>query len=228
MRCPHCGLEVVEQAAYCHHCGQRLDDPPPTAAAQMTADPPAAAEQSDAPTEQVREAAALQEIQAEQPEKELWQGGYSARAMIGAWAGCGLLTVALLSVGICFRDHLSGGGWLVLLGIIALAWFYEFLVLCHRRMNVHYLLTTQRFLHETGILRRVTDRIEILDIEDITFEQTVLERLVGVGSICIHSADRTHPEVWLRGVGDVRRVAGMMDDARRVERRRRGLHIEKI
>jgi membrane protein YdbS with pleckstrin-like domain len=226
MRCPQCGLEVVEQAAYCHHCGRRLDDQQQAAAGERTAVPAAAEDQADSPAGILHAAAALREIQAEEPEQELWQGGYSSRAMIGAWLSCGLITVAVLAGGIIF--HANKNWWLALLGLVALVWFYEFLVLCNRRMNVHYLLTTQRFLHETGVLRRVTDRIEILDIDDIAFEQTVLERLVGVGSICIHSTDRTHPEVWLRGVGDVKRVAGIMDDARRVERRRRGLHFEKI
>ena len=59
-------------------------------------------------------------------------------------------------------------------------------------MSVHYLLTTQRFIHETGILRRVNDRIELLDMDDITFEQGLLERLVGVGTIRIAS-QRSQP-----------------------------------
>ena len=66
-----------------------------------------------------------------------------------------------------------------------LPWVYYIAVLCYRRMSVRYCLTTQRFVHERGILRRVNDRIEVLDMDDITFEQGLLERLSGVGTIRI-------------------------------------------
>ena len=56
----------------------------------------------------------------------------------------------------------------------------------------------------------------------------MLERMLGVGSIQVVSSDKTHPEFWIRGIDDVRRVATLMDDARRKERMRRGLHIEAI
>jgi membrane protein YdbS with pleckstrin-like domain len=109
-----------------------------------------------------------------------------------------------------------------------LPWLYCFLLLCYRRMSVRYLLTTQRFVHESGILRRVTDRIEVIDIDDITFEQGPLERLVGVGTIRVSSRDRSHPQLELPGIENVKDVSERFDNARRAERRRRGLHIEQI
>ena len=109
-----------------------------------------------------------------------------------------------------------------------LPWLYCFLLLSYRRMSVHYLLTTQRFVHESGILRRVTDRIEVIDIDDITFEQRPLERLLGTGTIRVSSSDRTHPQLELAGIEAVRDVSERFDNARRAERRRRGLHIEQI
>jgi hypothetical protein len=90
------------------------------------------------------------------------------------------------------------------------------------------LLTTQRFIHESGILRRVNNRIEVLDIDDITFEQGLFERLTGVGTIRIMSHDRSDPDLVLRGIQNVPAVAKLMDDARLAERRRRGLHVEQI
>jgi hypothetical protein len=49
-----------------------------------------------------------------------------------------------------------------------------------------------------------------------------------VGTIHISSSDRTHPELLLLGIDDVKRVADLIDDVRRKERRQRGLHIEAI
>jgi hypothetical protein len=74
----------------------------------------------------------------------------------------------------------------------------------------------------------VTDRIEVIDIDDVTYEQGLVQRMLGVGTIRIASSDRTHPELVLSGIDGVQQVADTIDDIRRKERRKRGLHIESI
>ena len=65
-------------------------------------------------------------------------------------------------------------------------------------------------------------------MDDVSYDQGIIERLLGVGTIRVTSSDRTHPEIALRGIDGVHEVATMMDDARRRERLRRGLHIEAV
>jgi uncharacterized membrane protein YdbT with pleckstrin-like domain len=170
--------------------------------------------------------AAVRREKAAEPEKVLWRGGYSSKAMIGAWVLSGLIDVVLLTVGI--YAGFGATGWLILVAAMLLPWLYHAAVLCYRRMSVSYRLTTQRFIHELGLLRRVNNRIELLDMDDITFEQGLLERLVGVGTIRIGSSDRTDPELVLPGIENVKEVAAILDNARLAERRRRGVHIEQI
>jgi hypothetical protein len=74
----------------------------------------------------------------------------------------------------------------------------------------------------------VTDRIEVIDVDDVSCEQGIVERMLGVGTIRIQSSDRTHPELSLLGIENVRQVAELIDDTRRKERQRRGLHIEAV
>lgn len=222
MRCLSCGVDVIEQAVYCHKCGERISP---------TEDPPGRDawpdEQSTAGSAEILEqAASSRRNEAERPEEELWRGGYSSKAMLGAWVISGLIDVVLLIAGLMIG--FGATGWLVLLLLMLLPWIYHFALLCYRRMSVRYRLTTQRFVHELGILRRVNNRIEVLDMDDITYEQGLLERLVSVGTIHIVSSDRTHPDLALRGIENVKTVSELFDDARRTERRRRGLHIEQI
>jgi membrane protein YdbS with pleckstrin-like domain len=238
MHCPKCGAEVSEQSVYCHRCGERIDlmgeEPSPevpTASPPASEDGPpqsvadqATARSSLTSTDMFREGLAARTPAEDEPEEELWQGHFSSKAMLGTWALSGLLTVAVLAVWIMWIKS----QWIVMLVVAALPWLYTVVVLKYRQWGVRYQFTNQRFIHETGILRRVTDRIEIIDMDDITFEQKLLERFVGVGTIRISSSDRTHPELLLRGIEDVKRVAGLIDDTRRSERRRRGLHIESI
>ena len=92
----------------------------------------------------------------------------------------------------------------------------------------HLWLTNQRLVHHYGILTRVTNRIEVIDIDDIKFTQNILERILGVGTIQILSTDVSDPKLVIRGIDDVKRVFALMDDARRDERRKRGMYIETV
>jgi uncharacterized membrane protein YdbT with pleckstrin-like domain len=93
---------------------------------------------------------------------------------------------------------------------------------------VKYRLTNQRLFHEKGILRRVTERIELIDIDDVTMEQGLMERLFGVGTVHVTSSDRSSPELLMPGIDDVKAVADTIDHARRAERHRRGVFIESV
>jgi membrane protein YdbS with pleckstrin-like domain len=239
MQCPKCGAEVAEQSVYCQKCGERIDLPDEVLpAGDQAAAGPAPADSSfgegpdqaatrPAPTatERFRETAAARQGQEEEPEEDLWQGGYSPKAMIGAWALSGLITLALVVLAFWLWNRYVT--WTVL-AVVVLLWLYQLCVMKYRQWNVRYRLTSQRLIHETGILRRVTDRIEVIDIDDVTFEQRLLERLVGVGTIRISSSDKTHPELSLPGIENAKEVAEKIDDIRRSERRRRGLHVEAI
>jgi len=223
MRCSSCGAEVIAEAVYCHRCGQRIEEPggeSPTL--------PNGAEASESlprgPAETLRAGAATQS--SAEPERELWRGGYSPKAMLSGWLISGLVDVALLVIG--FYWGFSAKGWLILLPLMTLPWLYFAALLGYRRLSVRYQLTTQRFQHETGILWRVTNCIETIDMDDITFSQGPLERLVGVGTIRIISSDRSHPELLLSGIAEVQAVAEKFDSARRTERRRRSIHLEQI
>ena len=221
MKCPQCGAEANQQAVYCHQCGARLvvDEP------LFGAEPPGTGEikANTGPAEAPTPPAGLGRSRRNPPEQELWEGTYSPKAMFGLWILDGLVTVAAVVLIVLLPAY-----WWI--GVAALVLFSIFLALTllYRRFSVHYRLTTQRLFHQYGLLSRRTDRIEVIDMDDVSTFQNPVERLFGVGSIRITSSDKTHPEFWIRGIEDVQRVALMMDDARREERIRRGFHIESV
>ena len=145
-----------------------------------------------------------------EPEEELWNGGYSAKAMVGnvdyaCHTICGHSDTAPFSiVSVVFLASRS------LLGGIVLMWLVGAVVYGYRRFGVHYELTSQRFIHQTGILTRATDRIEVIDIDDVSFTQGPVQRMLGVGRITVTSSDRSHPLLHMIGIGDVKSVAGLI------------------
>ncbi len=163
----------------------------------------------------------------QEAETAVWQGGFSSKAMFGNWLLAGVVTVVLLIVVLIVGtgNPVLWGVWAV---ISVVLWGGFAGQLAYRKLTYKYQLTTQRFVHEKGLLKRVTDRIEVIDIDDVSVEQRLIERMVGVGTIKLISSDRSHPVLMLRGIEDVKVVAATIDDLRRKERRRRGLHIESI
>ncbi len=240
MKCPSCGAEAPEGSLYCARCGAKLNQsvsnaesvagqglpPAPSVPSPSSANLEAEQTYSSAPPEGPRFVEPPTARQpAETQEQKLWQGGYSGKDMYETW-----LLYAVISIGLLVLSLWAQTSWVSWASavVIVLLWLYGTLVVAYRKLSVSYRLTTRRFFHEKGILRRVTDRIELIDIDDITVEQSIIDRLVGVGTIKITSSDRTHPELVLRGIKDARRVADLMDNARLEERRRRAVHLEAI
>lgn len=156
-------------------------------------------------------------------ERSLWKGGYSPKAMYGTWVISTIITIAAIA-GIAL---LSPGGqtiWLITGAAILLWWCVAIATYVYRVMGMHYELTTQRFIHQAGVLVRQTDRIEVIDIDDVSYTQGVIQRVLGVGTIRITGSDRSHPELVMYGIDQVPEVASLIDDVRREERRRRSLH----
>ncbi len=218
MQCPSCDADAPAESTYCPSCGERLQE--------ENAPPANAKEKLEATIRENAESGA-KAAGDHDPEEDLWQGRYSSKAMYGRWILGAVVTVALIiaAVGI----GLPGWGWKYLfVPVLVLAWGYIFGLFLFRRMNAHYELTNQRLIHRAGIFHRTTDRIEVIDMIDVLFEQSLLERPFGVGSIRITSKDTSHPYLKVIGIDNVHEVADLMDKARRKERLRRGIHIESV
>jgi membrane protein YdbS with pleckstrin-like domain len=146
--------------------------------------------------------------------------------MIGAWLAGVVFTIAVVAVGV-FASF-TGGAWGIAAGVIVLVWLGLVLRLLYLQLSLHYYLTNQRFIHERGLLWREVDRIETIDIDDVGVVQGPVERMLKIGSIRLRSSDATTPEFMIQGIENVRQVASLIDDARRKERRRRGMYIESV
>jgi uncharacterized membrane protein YdbT with pleckstrin-like domain len=157
-------------------------------------------------------------------EVDLWQGGYHPKAMFGGWLTCIAASIGIIVAAAMFEPLT----WGIATVIIAILWTIAILRYAYFRLSVYYELTTQRLSHREGILKITTHRIEVIDIKDVVFTQGIVERIFGVGTIRVASSDLSHPSLTMFGIDDVRKVAGLIDDTRRKERKRRALHIESI
>jgi membrane protein YdbS with pleckstrin-like domain len=210
MKCAVCGRDVPEGSAFCSGCGTQVAG----AAASSEGRATAASRMRPGNTATGNQPA----------EDELWSGTYSPKAMVGTAIGLAILT----AVGLVVALIANGPGLLIWAIGAVLLWGLLGLLILYRRLTVRYRLTTFRFFHETGLLNRTRNRIEVIDINDVTLEQRLIERMFNVGTIHIQSSDITDPDIYLRGIEDVRQVTDLIDNTRRAERQRRGVFMENI
>ena len=209
MLCAKCHAEVPSDAAFCPKCGMAL-----TAAGAV----PRAA----TPTERMQGA---QGAAATEPEHELWRGGYSAKAMYGGWVFAVLVTVAAITIAVLAYNPVLG----MAAGLaVPVVWVFLLVTLIYRRLSVSYTLTSQRFLHQRGILRRTNNRILLVDVDDVSFEQGLMERMMNLGTITLTSTDASDPKLRMLGIANVQEVANLIDDARREERRKRAIYMASV
>jgi membrane protein YdbS with pleckstrin-like domain len=213
MNCPACQADMPADALFCAKCGQRLKDSVPAAAAAV------------APADRLKQRGAATP---DEPETHLWQGGFSPKAMIGYWVMAALATIAGIVAAVFLGPATAGAAWLLVILLSVALWGGLVLYYFYLRYGVSYELTSQRLVHKVGLLSQTTNRIEVIDVDDVSFHQSFIERMLGVGTIRILSSDTSDPTLIIRGIDDVKRIANMIDNVRRDERRRRGMYIETV
>lgn len=159
-------------------------------------------------------------------EELLWEGRYSWKGMAQEFGLCGLATFLAIGIGPTLIKDVQTAKYLAIF-LVAL-WAILIVTLVYRQMRTRFRLTSERLYHNQGILYRVSDRLEVIDIDDVRVEQGLIEMIFRVGKIRLRTSDHTDPDITLRGIAPVQEVADLIDDARRRERRLRGIHVESI
>lgn len=213
MLCTVCNTDIPAGSSFCPKCGQPLSGGAAPHAAPV-------ASEAKVPAPYVARSAAPAEA-----ERQLWKGSYSPKAMIGWWMLEGIVVIAAIVISILVPQPIT---WIAAAAIAVGLALWLMLTLLIKRLSLEYTLTTEQLTHKAGLLTRTTNRIEIIDIDDVTFQQTLIERFVNVGSVSIVSSDRTHPRLLLHGIDDVQRVSHLIDSAARDQRRKRGAFVEQV
>jgi hypothetical protein len=219
MKCQVCNAEAPASATFCQQCGAKLagaGESAPVGAKTATVSAAQTAT-NDAPVSGRRKGPV------DVVEETLWEGSFSPKAMIGGFILAAILSIVLL---VCAFMFAEGTFRWVLLGTIPVVWLIQGLRLLWSRLGISYKLTNQMFYHRRGILTRTTDRIELIEVHDVTWQQGLVQRMVNVGSIKIASSDRTDPIFHVTGVEDAEGVSALIDKARRAEQVRRGRRID--
>lgn len=119
------------------------------------------------------------------PEEQVWRGGPSQWTNFPVFVLCALLSPLILPV-------------------LYAAW-----MLIETRSE-SFTLTTERLRTERGVLSKKRDELELYRVRDIETRQSLLQRLVGVGTIVLMTSDRSDPTLTLPSVRGHRFAADLI------------------
>lgn len=91
-----------------------------------------------------------------------------------------------------------------------------------------YELTPSRLVISSGLLNQKEDEIRLYRIKDVSYSQTLIERMGNVGTIHVISTDASVPEIFLKHVKNARRVKDVLSQAIEVSRRKNGVRTSEL
>jgi uncharacterized membrane protein YdbT with pleckstrin-like domain len=82
---------------------------------------------------------------------------------------------------------------IVTLGLsVVVAWF--------RTRGVHYKITSQRVVIESGVLSKRMEQLDLYRVVDYVVERPFGQRIMGTGNIILEAMDKTTPEIRIVGI----------------------------
>lgn len=124
------------------------------------------------------------------PEEHIWSGGPSQWLNAGWFASCILIIPIPIAI-------------------------WKFIEL----RSTAFSLSTQRIKIETGVLSKQYDQVELYRVKDTILNRTLIQRMLGLGTIKMITSDPSQPELTFPSIPDADQVRELI--RQNVERMRR-------
>jgi membrane protein YdbS with pleckstrin-like domain len=86
-----------------------------------------------------------------------------------------------------------------------------------------YRISNYRINHEQGLLNKRIDTVELWHVNDVRLDMSIIDRMLGVGTISVHSDDRTTPVLLLRSLPQPRKLWDQINQRVTAVKRQRGV-----
>ena len=145
-------------------------------------------------------------------ERELYEGRPSWRALMSFYAlGIGVAVAVLVIVGV-LADNM-GTAVVIAVVIAAIIAGLTLVIGYLRRVSTKYLITTQRLRISRGLLRKKVQETRLERVQNVNYEQGVLDRIFHVGNVDFDTAGTDDSEFRFEWVNSPESVVRAVDQA---------------
>jgi membrane protein YdbS with pleckstrin-like domain len=217
-QCPFCAETILAAAVKCRFCGEFLNTEKAKALTRMAG-------------EEDTEQADLGEL--------LFSGQPSLWAIAGTFVKCGIVLAVAVTLIVWHIERLSMlnlttqqaavfGKYRFLAGlviglIVVMVLFYKAVQL----KMTYYEVSAERIEYGRGIFDRRVDNLDMFRVVDLKLRRSVLDCIVGVGSVMLTTTDKSHPEFMFEKVRGARELYDAIKKASlSADRRTNVIHME--
>lgn len=157
------------------------------------------------------------------PEAKLWRGGPSQLLNFWAYLIDGLMVAGLFALSLWLRFGQEWGWALYLMPVALLPMLHA----CWKMLELNawqYELSSQRIMIKRGVLSRRIDDLELYRVRDLSIEQPLHYRVLGLGNLVMETSDRSHPHMVIPAVAKPHDLLNLIrtnvEERRRVTRTR--------
>ena len=91
-----------------------------------------------------------------------------------------------------------------------------------------YAITTKNLIYKKGLLSTYEEEILLYRVQDISVKRTLGQKLFGLGSIEVHSQDKTCPVLEIKNIKHVSEFRNILSENVEKEKTRRGFRSTEI
>jgi len=155
-------------------------------------------------------------------EEVYYEGSPMVRGAIGKgilWVLVGLVFIGLAIAKIVMEWKLP---WWVSLALFVVGIGFFFVPVLMTKA-IRYRVTNYRIDYERGLLSKNIDTLELWHVEDLSFHQSLIDRILGVGNVTVLSRDETMPKLVLASVPNPRHLYEQLKQRVIAVKRQRGV-----